>query len=155
VRWVLVRDPQGRLETKAFFCTELEQTAQQVVTAFIQRWNIEVTFEEVRAHLGVETQRQWNNLAIERTTTLLLALFSLVCLFANALYPDGKLTLYHTAWYRKTEATFSDVLATVRRALWGCFDFETCPSKPDVCLIPRSVLDRLAFAACYYVQSRA
>jgi DDE superfamily endonuclease/Archaeal putative transposase ISC1217 len=149
LRWVLVRDPQGRLATKAYFCSDANQTAEQIVTAFVGRWSIEVIFEEVRAHLGVETQRQWNDLAIERTTPVLLGLFSLVCLFGNALQPDGKFELYQTAWYPKTEATFSDILAAVRRALWGYFNFQTSPDKPDVCLIPRAVLDRLAFAACY------
>ncbi len=90
-----------------------------------------------------------NDLAIERTTPVLLGLFSLVCLFANALQPDGNFQLYQTAWYRKTEATFSDILAAVRRALSGYFNFQTAPAKPDVCLVPRSILDRLAFTACY------
>ena len=149
VRWVLVRDPNGKLATKAFFSTDLAQSAASIASDFVKRWNIEVTFEESRAHLGVETQRQWNDLAIERTTPVLLGLFSLVCLFAHALQPASQLELYQTAWYHKAEATFSDVLATVRRALWGYFNFKTSPENGEVCLIPRSLLDRLAFAACY------
>jgi hypothetical protein len=149
VRWVLVRDPKGNLETKAFFSTDLCQRAASIASDFVKRWNIEVTFEESRAQLGVESQCQWNDLAIERSTPALLGLYSLVCLFANALYPAGKLPLYETAWYSKKEATFSDALGAVRRALWGNFSFETSPSQPDVCLVPRQVLDKLAFAACY------
>ena len=149
VRWVLVRDPGEKYETKAYFSTDQSQSPAEIVSDFVKRWNIEVTFEESRAHLGVETQRQWSDAAIERTTPVLFGLFSLACLFANALHPDGKVPIYQTAWYSKTEATFSDVLAAVRRSLWGYFNYETSPSKPDVCLIPRSVLDRLAFAACY------
>ena len=148
LRWVLVRDPLGKLETKAFFSTDLAQSAASIASDFVKRWNIEVTFEESRAHLGVETQRQWSDLAIERTTPVLLGLFSLVCLFAQALQPEGKLELYQTAWYRKTEATFSDVLATVRKSLWGV-GFKTSPHTADVCLVSRDLLERLTYAACY------
>lgn len=149
VRWVLVRDPKEKLETRAFFSTELAQGAASIANDFVKRWNIEVTFEESRAHLGIETQRQWNDLAIERSTPALLGLYSLVCLFAMALYPAGQLPLYQSAWYAKKEATFSDALGAGRKALWGHLSFERCPSKPDVCLVPRSMLDRLAYAACY------
>lgn len=149
VRWVLVRDPQQRYETRAYFSTDQNQAPSQIVSDFVKRWNIEVTFEEGRAHLGVETQRQWSDAAIERTTPALFGLFSLACLFAKALHPDGKVPLYQTGWYRKSEASFSDVLTAVRRSMWGNFNYETSPLRADVCLIPRSVLDRLAFAACY------
>ena len=86
-----------------------------------------MTFEESRAHLGVETQRQWSDLAIERSTPCLLGMFSLVALFGQALHPDGKVPVQRTAWYDKREATFSDVLAEVRRQLWGNFTFQTSP----------------------------
>jgi hypothetical protein len=149
VRWVLGRDPEQRYETRAYFSTDQNQASAQIVSDFVKRWNIEVTFEESRAHLGIETQRQWSDMAIERTTPVLCGLFSLACLFANALHPDGKVPLYQTGWYHKSEASFRDVLAAVRRSMWGYFNYETSPLRADVCLIPRSVLDRLAFAACY------
>ena len=137
------------METRAFFSTDLNQSGVSIANDFVKRWNLEVTFEESRAHLGVETQCQWSDLAIERTTPALLGLYSLVCLFAHSLYPAGQLPLYQSAWYVKKEATFFDTLAVVRQALWGNFTFETYPSRPDVCLVPRSIMDRLAFAACY------
>ena len=149
VRWVLTRDLQENLEPKAYFCTDLNQSPMEVVSSFIKRWTIEVTFEESRAHLGVETQRQWSDLAIERSTPCLLGMFSLITLFGRALHPDGTVPVQRTAWYHKTEATFSDVLATVRRQLWGNFTFQTSPRDPDVCLVPRSHVDRLAYAVCY------
>lgn len=149
IRWVLVRDPAGQLPTKAYFSTDLGQPALSIVTDFIKRWSIEVTFEESRAHLGLETQRQWNDQAIERTTPALLALFSLVALLGQALYPDGQLPLPQSAWYTKTQATFSDLLAIVRRALWGNFNFQTCTTSPDLVFMPRSVLEQLAYAVCY------
>jgi hypothetical protein len=48
-------------------------------------------FAEVRAHLGVVTQRQWSDKAILRTTPALLGLFSIVTLWANALAKSRKL----------------------------------------------------------------
>lgn len=149
VRWVLTRDPQGNREPKAYFSTDQSQSAVEVVSTFIKRWTIEVTFEESRAHLGVETQRQWSDLAIERSTPCLLGMFSLVALFGAALHSDGKVPVQSTAWYHKTEATFSDVLAQVRRHLWGNFTFHTSPTDPDMCLVPRSHVERLAYAVCY------
>jgi hypothetical protein len=149
IRWVLTRDPAGKLEPKAYFCTAQSQSAGDIVRSFIKRWTSEVTFEESRAHLGVETQRQWSDLAIERSTPCLLGLFSLVALFGQALHPDGNMPVQCTAWYHKTEATFSDVLAEVRRQVWGNFTYHTSPHDPDVCLVPRSHIDRLAYAVCY------
>lgn len=149
VRWVLTRDPEGKLEPKAYFCTDLSQSPTEVVSSFIKRWTIEVTFEESRAHLGVETQRQWSDLAIERSTPCLLGMFSLIALFGKALHPHGKVPVQRTAWYHKTEATFSDVLAEVRRQLWGNFTYHTSPQDPHLCLVPRSHVDRLAYAVCY------
>lgn len=149
IRWVLTRDPDGQLEPRAYFCTDQSLSAVEVVSLFIKRWTIEVTFEESRAHLGVETQRQWSDLAIERSTPCLLGMFSLVALFGAALHPDGKVPVQRTAWYHKTEATFSDVLAEVRRNLWGNFTYHTSPQDPDVCLVPRSHVNRLAYAVCY------
>ena len=84
------------------------------------RWASEVTFEEARRHLGVETQRQWSDLAIHRTTPLLFGLFSLVTLWASELAAKtGKLSVLGAAWYKKSDPTFSDCLATVRRVLWA------------------------------------
>ena len=149
IRWVLVRDPAGKLPTRAYFSTDLEQPAPTIIADVVKRWAIEVTFEESRAHLGVETQRQWNDLAIERTTPALLGLFSLITLLGQALYSDGQLPLPQSAWYHKTEASFSDVLALVRRALWSNFNYQTSAVNPDMVLIPRADLQRLAYAVCY------
>jgi hypothetical protein len=149
LRWVLVCDPTGQLSTKAFFSTNLDQDPLTIITDFIKRWAIEVTFEESRAHLGVETQRQWSDLAIERTTPALFGLFSLVALFAHALQPDGRIPLPTAAWYPKAEASFSDLLALVRHALWGNFTFQTAQVNRDMVLVPRFILDRLALAVCY------
>src|SRR5215211_4989931 len=123
----------------------------QIITWFVARWPLEVTFHEVRAHLGVETQRQWSDLAILRTTPALLGLFSLVTLFAQASLHGQSLPVRQAAWYAKTAPTFSDTLAFVRQPLWPVTVFSTSPSSDDVIEIPRALFDRLtdtlAFAA--------
>ncbi|MGO8950964.1 MAG: transposase [Ktedonobacterales bacterium] len=149
IRWVLTRDPAGKQPPKALFSTDQEQPAEEVVCDFMKRWSLETTFEESRAHLGIETQRQWSDLAIERTTPLLFGLYSLVTLFGSAVAPDGHPPHQQAAWYHKPAATFSDILALVRRHLWGNFTFPTSRSDPNVVLLPRSTLQQLAHAACY------
>ena len=149
IRWVLTRDPEGKRPPKALFSTDQSQTAEEIVLDFMKRWSLETTFEEGHAHLGLETQRQWSDLAIERTTPLLFGLYSLVTLFGQALSPHGQIPLKQAAWYHKQAATFGDVLAVVRRHLWGNFTFPTSPTDPDVVLVPSSTLSRLAYAVCY------
>ena len=148
IRWVLTRDPSGKHPPKALFSTDLTQTAEQIIKDFMKRWSLEATFEECRAHLGIETQRQWSDRAIERSTPLLFGLYSLVTLFGRALYPDGCIPVAQSAWYHKQTATFRDVLAAVRRRIWGLETFPTSPLDPDVVLLSRSTLDRLSCAVC-------
>jgi hypothetical protein len=149
IRWVLVRDPRGRLEPRAYFSTCTHDRPRAVVQQFIQRWTIETTFEESRAHLGLETQRQWSDRGIERTTPCLLGLYSVVALLAHALHPDGKIPVQRAAWYPKPHATFADVLAAVRHHVWSDVGYLTSADAPDLIAIPRSDLSRLVQAACY------
>lgn len=158
IRWVLVRYTEththtGKLSIKAaaFFCSDINQTSigvEMILGWFVGRWNIEVSFEEVRAHLGFETQRQWSVRAIERTTPCLLGVFSLVVLMAKVLYPK-QLPLQQCHWYRKEEATFSDVLGAVRAHLWGAMNYTYSASHSELCLIPRAIWQRLQQVACY------
>lgn len=129
IRRVLTRDPVGRRSPKAIFSTDLGQPAEEIIQDLRKRWSLEVTFEESRAHLGIETQRQWSDLAIERSTPLLFGLSSLVALFGHASHPDGQIPVAQAAWYRKQTATFRDVLAVVRPHLWNQGPF--CPSRHD------------------------
>ena len=85
IRWVLVRDPQAEFATQALLCTDLAVDPTQILEWFVLRWPLEVTFQEVRAHLGVETQRQWSDRAIARTTPILMGLFSWTTLAAHLL----------------------------------------------------------------------
>ena len=83
VRWVLIRDPQKEFKPQALLCTDLGADPQKILSWSVMRWQLEVTFQEMRRHLGFETQRQWSELAIGRTTPALLGLFSVVTLFAH------------------------------------------------------------------------
>ena len=113
LRWVLVRDPDGKMEPQAFFCTDTDMDPAEVISNFAKRWEMEVTFQEVRTHLGVETQRQWSKNAIARTTPALLGLYSLVCLWGPQALEANRMS-YAAAWYEKTNFTFSDAIAVVR-----------------------------------------
>src|SRR5829696_4691841 len=110
IRWVLVRDPRGEKEPQAFLCTDQAAEPTDILRWFVRRWRTETTFEEARRHLGMETQRQWSNLAILRTTPALLALFSLVTLWASHLAVERGLVIECVRWYRKPLPTFSDAL---------------------------------------------
>ena len=125
VRWVLVCDASGEFEPQAFLCTDQDADPITIPQLFVRRWSVEVTFAEVRRHLDVKTQRQWSDLAIARTTPCLLALFSLVALWASNLAARGLVLPRRAAWYNKPEVTFSDALAAVRRQLWIAQAFST------------------------------
>ncbi len=114
---------------------------------FVRRWSVEVTFAEVRRHLGVETQRQWSDRAIARTTPALLGLFSLVTVWADEVLRNGWKPR-RAAWYAKSHPTFSDALAIVRAKLWSA-RFETSWHDRDQVKIPRALLNRLTDAACF------
>jgi len=98
IRWLLVRDPLGELQPQAFLCTDLDAAAVDILQWFVARWQLEVTFQDARAHLGVETQRQWSDLAILRTTPALLGLFSLVTLWTHDFAADTPLAPATAAW---------------------------------------------------------
>lgn len=143
IRYVLVRDPEGELRDEAFFCTDPQATPEQILHWVIMRWSVEVTFEEARAHLGVETQRQWSDKAIERTTPVLLGLFSLVTLLALRLSHGGHIPVEQTAWYHKAEPTFSDCIALVRRHIWCARYLVNSAPEAEFVQFPREALDLL------------
>lgn len=151
IRWTLVRDPQGKFETQALLCTDLQADPQQILAWFVRRWQMEVTFQEVRTHLGVETQRQWTDLAIARTTPLLLGLFSWVTLLAHHSQVEGRLPIRQVAWYLKDWPTFSDALALVRSRIWQHWGFRISPIEVDRRKTEQQLLTRLFEAVCYSV----
>ena len=149
IRWVLVRDPAGKFAPTAFLCTDLRVQPQQILDWFIMRWGMEVTFQESRTHLGLETQRQWSDLSIARTTPALLGLFSLVTLFAACLTKDQPLPVRTAAWYVKSEPTFSDAIAFVRYYLWTHMEFTGSPAQTTSVRFPDSLWRGLVDSICY------
>jgi len=121
IRLVLMKDLAGEYEPIALMGVDelFLLTAIEIVEWFVARWNQEVTHREVREHLGVETQRQWSDKAIARSTPALFGLYSLIVLIADGLHAASPIRLGSTAWYKKEHLTFADMLREVRRHLWG------------------------------------
>ena len=149
IRYVLVRDVADELKPQAFLCTDLDADPLDILRWFVRRWSIEVTFAEVRRHLGVETQRQWSDPAIARTTPALLGLFSLIALWAHDLHATQASPPRGASWYPKPLPTFSDALAAVRRELWTRRDLPTSSQMLDIVKMPAITLNSLINAACY------
>jgi hypothetical protein len=147
---VLVRDPKGRFEPQALLCTDSDLCARQVVGCFVRRWTMETTFQEARAHLGVEGQRQWNDLAVARSTPLRLALFCLVALIIQQ-QPGWQASVRQAAWYEKVLPTFADALAQVRRSLWQrmafCISVENTDERKPPATLFQHFGELLAYAA--------
>jgi hypothetical protein len=143
IRDVLGADPEGRLRREAFFCPDLQATPGELLPWVVMRWAGEVTCEEARAHLGLETPRQWSDHAIARTTPVLLALFALVTLRALRLSYGGPMPVEATAWYHKTEPTFVDCLALVRRHLWHAWYLVNSAPEAEFVYFPREAFELL------------
>jgi hypothetical protein len=116
---------------------------EEIMRYVVWRWSVEVTFEEVRAHLGMETRRQWSDLAIQRTTPVLLGLYSLVVLAAARCHEADLLSAEETAWYAKEEPTFSDCLRLIRSRIWQARISQGSHESSDQIQLPREFLDAL------------
>ncbi len=151
LRWVLIRDPQDEFKTQALLCTDLEADPERIISWFVRRWQMETTFQEARQRLGFETQRHWSEMAVRRTAPTLLALFSLVTLFAHQQKARMPKTVRRAAWYDKEHPTFSDALALVRKELWTQEQTTFCgsPQETDTVKVPREFVERLTDAVCY------
>jgi hypothetical protein len=147
--WVLIRDPHQKFETQALLCTDVLATPDQILAWFVQRWQLEVTFEEARRHLGLETQRQWSDLAIARTTPALLGLFSLVTLLADQRLSRSPVVIPLPTWSRKDHLSFADALALIRRELWTAQSFCLSSATTDTVKVPRVLIEHLTNTLCY------
>jgi hypothetical protein len=148
IRWVLVRDPKGRCEPIALLSTDLKLEARQIVLYYIRRWSMETTFQEARLYLGVDGQRQWNDVAVARTTPVRLGLFSLVALMVQR-QPAWQHTFRRSAWYEKVRPTFADALAQVRRALWRQLGFWLSEAAVDKQKPPQGFFEHVAELLAY------
>jgi hypothetical protein len=149
IRWVLIRDPVGKFTPPARLSTDVPLTPLQIVTWFVQRWQVEVTFQEVRTHLGVETQRQGADLALARTTPALFGLFTVVTLLAHRLAARRDVPTRAAAWYITEIPTFAAALALVRARLWQPAHFSLSQKNSDLVQIPRPLFDCLTETLCY------
>jgi DDE superfamily endonuclease len=151
IRWVLIRDPEGDFESQALLCTDLSADPARIISWFVRRWQMESTFQEVRQRLGFETQRQWSEIAIQRTAPALLALFSVVTLFAHQEEARMPEAMRKAAWYDKRHPTFSDALALVRKELWRQQEATFCGSvqQSGTVKVPCKFMERLIDAVCY------
>ncbi len=149
IRWVVIRDPKQKFTPQALLCTNVEAEPLQIVSWFVLRWQLETTFQAVRTHLGVETQRQWNELAIARTTPALLGLFSLVALLAHQQATMSPLSVRQAAWYTKAHPTFADALAAVRRQRWMAIYSCMSDAEDDTQKLQHMVLEQLTETLCY------
>jgi hypothetical protein len=99
--------------------------------------------------MGIETQRQWSDVAIARTTPVLLGLFSIVTLLADCLSARQIMPVRLAAWYTKELPTVADAIALARRCLWSSCHFSTSSHRSNVVKVPRALWERLTDAVCY------
>jgi hypothetical protein len=149
IRCVLIRDVAGKFEPQALLSTDPLLMPEQILAFFLRRWQMEPTFQHIRTHLGVETQRQWSDKAIARTTPALLGLFSFVTLLADTLITRETPAARAAAWYPKSLLTFSDAIALVRYQLWAFWTFHPSPDETDMVKVPRVLLERFNDLLCY------
>jgi hypothetical protein len=154
VRWVLLRDPHGQFDPQAVLCADLARAPLCIIGWFIRgwfirRWGVEMTFREGRDHLGVETQRQWSDPAMARTTPCLLGLFSIVALLAARLSVPTRRAVSTAAWYRKQRPTFADTLAAVRREIWDAQGFSLSRVGSEMRKLSQRLREGISYALCY------
>jgi hypothetical protein len=149
IRWVLIRDPEGRFDPLALLSTDTQMKPLAIISDYVCRWQLEVTFEQARAHLGLETQRQWSDKAIARSTPMLLSLFSLVTLLASRLKLRQHIPTLSSSWYHKAVPTFSDALAAVRRHFWTHAHLFMSSVSTHAGKFPHPLFELFSEALCY------
>lgn len=137
LRWVFVRDETGTHRDEYFFTTDLAMAPAAVIGHYAGRWNIETTFAELRAHLGLETTRGWCPKTVLRAAPCLFGLYTAVAVLFASL-PEGK-RKGAVRWPGKEHVTFSDALAAVRRWLWSEWVFPQAGGGADVAKLPGPV----------------
>jgi hypothetical protein len=117
VRWVFVHDLTGSHRDEYFFTTDVDMSVQQVIEMYVNRWNEETTFQEMRSYLGLETTRGWKQKTVLRVAPCLFGLYTVVaCLYSQL--PRRYARVRAVEWAGKQDVTFSDAITAVRRWLW-------------------------------------
>jgi DDE superfamily endonuclease len=145
IRWVLIRDPKGQVEPIVLMSTDLNHDPIWIIESFIYRWRLETTFEEVRRHLGYETQRHWGDLSVDRVAPCILASFSIICLCGKELSGNAELSPQTAGWYNKQVITFSDILCSVRKSIFEKNLFLGSAKKPN---LRKKDIEEIIYWAC-------
>jgi hypothetical protein len=144
VRWVFVHDCTGTHRDEYFFTTDLARTPRDLIGLYTGRWNLETTFQELRAYLGLETTRGWCANTVLRVAPCLFGLYTAVAILFARL-PAAK-RAGRVRWPGKEGTTFSDALTAVRRWLWAEWVFPHVDGGPAVQKLPPP-LRELIFSA--------
>lgn len=145
IRLLVTRDPKGRIEDRAYFCTDPEWEIDAIVQGVARRWPAEVMHHDVKQELGVADPQNgfWRRLrgqprppkqagpdphaergqqAVLHTAPLAFLVYTLVVVWYfqyGTVAADVQRVRQHSPWYRhKQDPSFADMLHAARRAIW-------------------------------------
>jgi len=151
IQWAFVHDLEGTHRDEYFYSTDLTLAPANLVSLYTRRWSIEVTFQEAKFHLGLETTRQRVANSVQRMFPCLLGLFSVVSLAYARQTRGHKPKVEQASWYVKPEPTFADALASVRQQLWTQTVLKRLDAHDGFSKLPpllrRTIVQQLARAA--------
>lgn len=145
VRWVFVQDLTGTHRDEYLYSTAVTWTAQEIIEHYTERWNIETTFEELRAYLGLETTRGRCAQTVLRAEPCLFGLYSVVALWYAQL-PESAQPGVGVDWDGKESDTFSDAISAVRRWLWTHWVFAKAGFADTFAKLPEPLRQTLLYA---------
>jgi DDE superfamily endonuclease len=145
VRWVFVHDLDGTHRDEYFFSTDPELGPQALISQYTARWNIETTFQELRAYLGLETTRGWCERTVLRAAPCLFGLYTVVALLYEQLPVEAQ-DAGGVDWDGKEEVTFADAITAVRRWLWCNWVFAQGDHAPTFAKLPEPLREVLLYA---------
>lgn len=146
VRWVFVHDRDGTHRDEYFFSTDPELKPQVLIGYYTARWNIETTFQELRAYLGLETTRGWCARTVLRAAPCLFGLYTVVALLYEQLPSEAQGAGGVDYEGKKAEVTFSDAISAVRRWLWGNWVLAKGDHAPAFAKLPEPLREVLLYA---------
>ena len=146
ISMTVTRDPRGRIEDRAYFCTDPCLSIEQVLKTFACRWEIEVAFRNAKQFMGLEDpQNGWwrrspkspqlkktpgpnphpvrGHTAVLHTFSMALTSYAVVLLWYfqhGNVDKDIKRVKTEAPWYlHKTSPSFMDMIASLRREIWS------------------------------------
>lgn len=138
LRWVWVHDLTGTHRDEYFFSSDTQMSPAQIIACYTGRWNLETTFQELRAYLGLESTRGWVRRTVRRAAPCLFGLYSVVALLF-AWLPRTRRGAIHVHWAGKRGLSFSDAITSVRRWLWQDGIFATLGHDTAFSKIPEEL----------------